>query len=107
MSHDQADKSGADEADQPLHALYPRRRRHPLSTMIAHVDRDKNALYFLTGIEGHREDEIEADRNVGLALADTNGQEYVSLTGFASISNDRRKIKEPKMHNIGTFRVTS
>lgn len=62
--------------------------------MAAHVERDKHAIYFLTDAAGHKDDEIAQDQNVGLAFADTDDQKYVSLTGRAAISNDRRKIED-------------
>ena len=62
--------------------------------MAAHVERDENALYFLTDAESHKDEEIARDANVGLAFADAGDQKYVSVTGRAAISNDRAKIKE-------------
>lgn len=37
--------------------------------MAAHVVRDENAVYFLTDVDSHKDDEIEAEPNVGLAFA--------------------------------------
>jgi general stress protein 26 len=62
--------------------------------MAAHSARDENALYFLTDVNGHKDDEIRRNPHVGLAFADSKGQKYVSLTGRAQVSNDRSKIKE-------------
>lgn len=62
--------------------------------MAAYAEREEDAIYFLTDAESHKDEEIEQRPNVGLAFADTDGQKYVSLTGVASLSNDRRKIKE-------------
>jgi general stress protein 26 len=62
--------------------------------MAARVDRAENAIYFLTDINSHKDDEIAKRPNVGLAFADTDGQKYVSVTGRASVSNDRAKIKD-------------
>ena len=62
--------------------------------MAAHVEREDNAIYFLTDATSHKDEEIAQDANVGLAFADTDDQKYVSLTGSAEISNDRAKIKE-------------
>ena len=60
--------------------------------MAAFVRRDDSAIYFLGDAKHHKDEEIERNPNVGLAFAD--GQKFVSVTGHASVSNDRAKIKE-------------
>jgi general stress protein 26 len=62
--------------------------------MGAFVDRDGDAVYFLTDVHGRKDDEIEQDHSVCLAFADSGGQKYVSVSGQATVSNDRAKIKE-------------
>ena len=62
--------------------------------MAAHPQRAENAIYFLADADSHKEDEIKANPNVGLAFADAGDQKYVSVTGRAEIANDRQKIKE-------------
>ena len=62
--------------------------------MAAHAERGENAIYFLTDVESHKDDEIEADPNVCLAFADASGQKYVSISGRAEVSNDRARIRE-------------
>ena len=62
--------------------------------MAAYVERDDDAVYFLTDARRHKETEIARDPNVNLSFADAGSQKYVSLTGKAAISNDRAKIKE-------------
>jgi len=62
--------------------------------MAAFVEREQNAIYFLSDVRRHKDDEIARDPNVNLAFADAGSQKYVSVTGTASISNDRAKIKE-------------
>lgn len=62
--------------------------------MAAHVARDEHAVYFLTDVASHKDDEIRKDPHVGLAFADTGGQNYVSVSGSAEVSNDRQKIEE-------------
>jgi general stress protein 26 len=66
-------------------------RARPMS---AFVERDHNAIYFLTDTRRHKDDEIAAHPEVNLAFADPGDQKYVSLTGVAVVSNDRAKIKE-------------
>lgn len=62
--------------------------------MAAYVDRGAEAVYFLTDADSHKDEEIAAQPNVNLAFADTDGQNYVAVTGRAEISNDREKIRE-------------
>lgn len=62
--------------------------------MAAYPDRDGQVIYFLTDAASWKDEDIDRDPNVGLAFADTDGQKYVSLTGRATISNDRRKIRQ-------------
>jgi general stress protein 26 len=62
--------------------------------MAAYVDRDEQAIYFLTDAESHKDVEIERNPSVGLSFADAGAQKYVSVSGRATVSNDRDKIKE-------------
>jgi general stress protein 26 len=62
--------------------------------MSAHVARDENAFYFLADKRHHKDDDIRKFPTVCLAFADASSQKYVSITGEASVSNDRAKIKE-------------
>ncbi len=62
--------------------------------MAAHVEREENMIYFLTDVESHKDTEIDNAPNVCLAFADASAQKYVSVSGAASVSNDRAKIKE-------------
>ena len=62
--------------------------------MAAFVERDENAIYFLSDARRHKDDEIARDPNVNLAFANAGDQKYVSVTGTATVSNDRAKIKE-------------
>lgn len=68
-----------------------RQRARPLA---ANVDRDGHAIYFLTDVTGMKDDQIERFPIVTLAFADTGGNKYMSLTGEATVSNDRAKIGE-------------
>ena len=66
-------------------------RARPMS---AHLERDNNAIFFLTDARRHKDDEIARNPSVNLSFADASAQKYVSLTGTAAVSNDRAKIKE-------------
>lgn len=62
--------------------------------MAAYVDREADAVFFLTDARRHKDDEIQQNPNVNLAFADAGDQKYVSVSGTAAVSNDRAKIKE-------------
>ena len=66
-------------------------RARPMS---AYLDRDDNAVLFLTDARRHKDEEIARDPHVNLSFADAGSQKYVSVTGTAAISNDRAKIKQ-------------
>ena len=62
--------------------------------MGAYVRPEENAIYFLSDVRRHKDDEIRQYSKVCLAFADTNGQNYLSLAGHAEVSSDRAKIRE-------------
>lgn len=66
-------------------------RARPMS---AYVRRDENAIYFLTDARRHKDEEIARDPSVNLSFADAGAQKYISLTGTATISDNRAMIKE-------------
>lgn len=66
-------------------------RARPMS---AFVERDSNAIYFLTDARRHKDEEITQHPKINLSFADPGDQKYVSLTGTAAVSNDRAKIRE-------------
>ncbi|WP_439500160.1 pyridoxamine 5'-phosphate oxidase family protein [Bosea sp. (in: a-proteobacteria)] len=66
-------------------------RARPMS---AHAARDEDAIYFLTDIRNHKDDEVEINDNVCLTFAENDDYRYVSVTGTANMLDDRRKIDE-------------
>jgi general stress protein 26 len=66
-------------------------RARPMS---AYLERDDNAVFFLTDARRHKDEEIARDPHVNLSFADAGSQKYVSLTGTAAVSNDRARIKQ-------------
>jgi general stress protein 26 len=62
--------------------------------MGAYVRRHEDAIYFLTDISHHKDEEVKASHQVCLAFADISGEKYVSATGRAEIVDDRKKVKE-------------
>jgi general stress protein 26 len=68
-----------------------RQRARPLA---ANVARDEHAIFFLTDVNGLKDDQIERFPVVTLAFADTGGNKYVSITGKAKVANDRARIKD-------------
>ena len=64
-------------------------RARPMS---AYVDRAENMIYFLTDARRHKDEEIARNPGINLSFADAGSQKYVSITGTASVANDRAKI---------------
>jgi len=62
--------------------------------MDARSRRNENTIYFLTDARQHKDEEIARYPKLALAFADTGGQKYASVSGTATVSNDRAKIKE-------------
>lgn len=59
----------------------------------AYPDEDAGAFYFMTDSE-HVLNQVSADSRVLLTFAHTGGNDFVSVDGRATISNDRAKIRE-------------
>jgi len=68
-----------------------RQRARPLS---ARPVRDEGRIYFLGDAAGQKDSQIEKFPIVSLAFADIRAHDYVAVTGKATVSNDRAKIKE-------------
>jgi general stress protein 26 len=51
-------------------------------------------LWFVTNLESHKLDELEFDPNVNLAYYRDRTREWVSVSGTAAVSRDRRAIHE-------------
>jgi general stress protein 26 len=66
-------------------------RARPMS---AYLERENNAVYFLTDARRHKDEEIAKNPGINLSFADAGDQKYVSVTGTAVVSNDRAKIKQ-------------
>jgi general stress protein 26 len=62
--------------------------------MAAYLERDHNAIYFLTDARRHKDEEIARNPGINLSFANSSDQKYVSVTGTAVVSNDRAKIKQ-------------
>ena len=66
-------------------------RARPMS---AYLERENNAICFLTDVRRHKDDEIARNPNVNLSFADASDQNYVPVSGTAEVSNDRARIKQ-------------
>jgi len=66
-------------------------RARPLA---AHVDKDEGAVYFLTDVHGQKDDQVAEFPHVSVSFADHKHAKYVALSGKATVSNDREKIKD-------------
>ena len=61
----------------------------PMATQKQEADAD---LWFVTNIETDKIDEIEHDPNVNLGYYDPSSKEWVSVSGTATMTQDRAKI---------------
>lgn len=62
--------------------------------MSAHPRRDEDAIYFLTDLRSHKDDEIEINENVCLCFTGSGSHSYVSVSGTANLLDDRLRVAE-------------
>lgn len=62
--------------------------------MATQTQAEGSDLWFVTNIESHKMDELEFDPNVNLAYYRDRTREWVSVSGTAVVSQDRRAIHE-------------
>lgn len=62
--------------------------------MAAYPNQDEGVVWFMTDRRGHKDEEIEAHPNVCVAFAKPSSDDYVSLSGRASVVKDRAKLGE-------------
>lgn len=62
--------------------------------MWAQQDAFRGEVYFFTPAASHKTEELAADPRVNLSYADPKGQDYVSISGTARLSDDRGRIGE-------------
>jgi general stress protein 26 len=65
-------------------------RARPLE---ARPDRDAGLIFVVTDIHSSKEDEIEAEPDVGLVFIDAGDKAYLSITGRAVVMRDAEKIR--------------
>src|SRR5579864_1232595 len=66
-------------------------RSRPMATQNTPFD---GTLWFFTEINSGKVGEIEGERHVNVSYADPNAQKYVSVSGLASVVQDRAKAAE-------------
>jgi general stress protein 26 len=66
-----------------------RQRARPMD---AHVDEEAGAIYFLSDVAGAKLDELEEYPKALVTFS--KNMKFVSMSGTATVSNDRRKIRE-------------
>ena len=66
-------------------------RSRPMSTQQFEFD---GTLWFFTSTDTAKVGEIQHDQHVNVSYAKPSDQKYISVTGRASLVNDRAKIKE-------------
>lgn len=68
-----------------------RLRARPMS---AHARRNEDAIYFLTDLRAHKDEEIEINENICLCFADNGAYKYLSVSGTANLLDDRPRVEE-------------
>jgi general stress protein 26 len=63
-------------------------RARPLE---ARPDRDAGVISFVIDVRGSKDDEIEAEHDVGLVFIDPKDKAYLSITGRADIRHDPKR----------------
>ncbi|WP_296575375.1 pyridoxamine 5'-phosphate oxidase family protein [Phreatobacter sp.] len=69
----------------------PQLRARP---MASHVLAEEGVIYFLTDVAGRKDDEVFKNPHVCLSYADPTSERYASISGMATVSNDRAKIRQ-------------
>ncbi len=62
--------------------------------MATQTQAEGSDLWFVTNIESHKLDELDFDPHVNLAYYKDRTREWVSVSGTATVSQDRRAIRE-------------
>jgi general stress protein 26 len=62
--------------------------------MATQTQAEGSDLWFVTNIESHKLDELQFDPHVNLAYYRDRTREWVSVSGTATVSQDRRAIRE-------------
>jgi general stress protein 26 len=62
--------------------------------MATQTQAEGSDLWFVTDIESHKLDELEHDPHVNLAYYRDGSREWVSVSGTATVTQDRRAIRE-------------
>ena len=62
--------------------------------MTTQQNRFDGTIWFLTDRRTHPAEDIAADPQVNVGYVDSEDQRYVSVTGVASLVEDRRKVRE-------------
>lgn len=61
--------------------------------MAAYSDQEEGVVWFLTDRRGHKDEEIGTHPNVCVAFAKPNSDDYVSVSGRATIVKDTAKLE--------------
>jgi len=62
--------------------------------MATQTQAEGSDLWFVTDIESHKLDELEHDSHVNLAYYRDGSREWVSVSGTATVTQDRRAVRE-------------
>jgi general stress protein 26 len=71
--------------------------------MVASQSSFDGTLWFFTKASSHKVDEVQADQRVGVSYSDPSKQNYVSMSGRASLVRDRAAIDEHWAEPVRTW----
>lgn len=66
----------------------------PMVTLEIKKEKFDGTLWFFTKRDSLKVQEINKEKEVNLSYANPDSQRYISLSGLASVENDRNKMKE-------------
>lgn len=62
--------------------------------MVAMPDPEESLIWFIAGTEGAKSEEIAANSHVCVTYARPSDQDFLSISGTASVVDDKKKMKE-------------
>ena len=75
-------------------------RSRPMAASQSSFD---GTLWFFTKASSHKVDEVQADQRVGVSYSDPSAQNYVSMSGRATLVQDRAAIDEHWSELLATW----
>ncbi len=75
----------------------------PMGTLKTDPENFEGGLWFFSRKNSLKNDELKSDQHVNLVYTDPDKKRYVSVCGWASISEDKKKMKELWMNELKSW----